>query len=553
MITRIEASSYRCFERLALSLDRFQVFVGPNGSGKTTLLDIPIALGEMLSSRSIETAFFRATSTHPRPRADFAGDLIYKKLGQRFLLALEARIPQSIASGLLEKQAKSCIVMELLTGQTLRDWLASAHAEDKALSPAQILDIALQVAGGLQAAHEKGIIHRDIKPANIFLTASGQVKILDFGVAKLVVEPGFSPAKAEAAEIPFHLSSRAEPLAFGGGVEGSAVRRVPVTSGPATPCPPIPQNGGTENPHGHFAQDDSVRAADPALTRTGIAMGTAGYMSPEQVRGEKLDIRTDVFSFGLVLYEMASGQRAFSGETAEIVRDAILNQTPAPVHERNATIPRKLEAIINRAIEKNREQRYPNAAKMRTDLQSLADQSRESESVKFGVRSRWKWLAAVAVCLGTIAGGGYWRSHRPVKLVPKDTIVVADFANSTGDPVFDGTLKQALLIQLEQSPFLNVLSDDKISETLKLMNRPVNERLTHTTAQEVCLRSNSRALLAGSIAGHSKSFACSFVRTSTHNSCFKKSFSSEKKQWRGSQDRPAGQGRCTCSASQTLL
>ena len=356
-----------------------------------------------------------------------------------------------------EYEGRSFIVMELLQGQTLRDWMAPGHAEHKALPLQQVLDVALQVAGGLQAAHEKGIIHRDIKPANIFLTTSGQVKILDFGVAKLMVR-GRDPENPDAPATSGQDSSST----------GAAV---------------------------------AAKAVDTALTRTGLAMGTAGYMSPEQIRGEKLDARTDIFSFGLVLYEMASGQLAFSGDTAEIVRDAILNQTPAPVHERNASIPPELEEIINRAIEKTRDLRYQSTAEMRADLQTVAaDQSTGSKSGKLPARSRWSWLAAVVVvAVGMIAGGAYWRSHRPVKLAPKDTVVLADFANSTGDSVFDGTLKQALSIQLEQSPFLNVLSDDKISETLKLMNRPADERLTRATAQEVCLRSNSRALLAGSI------------------------------------------------------
>jgi tetratricopeptide (TPR) repeat protein len=241
---------------------------------------------------------------------------------------------------------------------------------------------------------------------------------------------------------------------------------------------------------------------DPTLTRTGAAMGTAGYMSPEQVRGEKLDIRTDIFSFGLVLYEMASGQRAFSGETAEVVRDAILNQTPAPVHERNAAIPRKLEAIIDRAIEKNREQRYPNAAKMRAELQGLADRPRESQSDTSSTRARWKWLAAAAVvAVAMIAGGVFWRSRKPPKLTEQDTIVLADFDNPTSDPVFDDTLKQALSSQLSQSPFLNVLSNRKVRAVLKEMNRSADEPLTEDVAREVCRHAGSKAMVTGTI-GH---------------------------------------------------
>ncbi len=188
-----------------------------------------------------------------------------------------------------------------------------------------------------------------------------------------------------------------------------------------------------------------------------------------------VDARTDLFSFGLVLYEMATGQRAFGGDTAAIVHNAILNQTPAPVHERNATIPPKLEQIIGHTIEKDRERRYQSAAEMRADLESVAaDQSKRFEGDKSRKRSKWQWLATAAVVgIAMIAGGlyWYWRSHKPVKLTDKDTIVLADFENATGDAVFDDTLKQGLSIQLRQSPFLELLSDRKVNATLKRMGR----------------------------------------------------------------------------------
>ena len=248
-----------------------------------------------------------------------------------------------------------------------------------------------------------------------------------------------------------------------------------------------------------------LQSDDGSLTRTGAALGTAGYMSPEQVRGEKVDARTDLFSFGLVLYDMATGQRAFGGDTAAIVHDAILNQAPVPVHERNSTIPPKLEEIINRAIEKDRERRYQSAAELRADLESVnAHESKQSARGKSHDPSRWKWLAVVvAVCVAILAGGiyWYWRFHRPPKLTDKDTIVLADFDNKTGDAVFDDTLKQGLAIQLGQSPFLDLLSDRKVNGTLRQMGRSAGDRLTPEVTREICQRTNSKAMLTGSIDG----------------------------------------------------
>jgi serine/threonine protein kinase/tetratricopeptide (TPR) repeat protein len=391
-----------------------------------------------------------------------------------------------------EHEGQPFIVMQLLEGQTLREHLASLalvrSGSDGSCPQAfpldQLLDVGTQIAAGLQAAHEKGIIHRDIKPANIFLTKRGLVKILDFGVAKLVAEapggvaveaPGFSPANADDGEM---------------GLQ---------------PRPGLKPNLEADPDHWAEARCFHQRATAPHLTRTGAAMGTAGYMSPEQIRGEKVDARTDLFSFGLVLYEMATGQRAFSGDTAAIVHDAIVNQTPPPAHEVNAAIPPGLEQIINRAIEKDRERRYETAAEMAADLQSeTGDEPGKVGNGKLRKRSRRNWLPVASLfCVAIIAGGlyWYWRSHRPPKLSERDTFVLADFANSTGDPIFDDALKQALSTQLEQSPFINVLADRKVRETLKLMNLPPSERLTEAVAREICLRTSSTALVIGSVAG----------------------------------------------------
>jgi serine/threonine protein kinase/Flp pilus assembly protein TadD len=352
-----------------------------------------------------------------------------------------------------EHDSQPFIAMELLEGETLRDRLGAPKSGVKAMAIEELLGIALQVADGLQAAHDKGIIHRDIKPANILLTASGQVKILDFGLAKLTMSE--------------------EAL-------GDSIALYPLTK--------IGEKDGAHKPG----------ALDPTLSRTGAAIGTAGYMSPEQARGEKLDARSDIFSFGLVLYEMATGQRAFSGETAAILRDAIVNLEPNSLRELVHEAPPKLEAIIVKCLEKGREKRYPSAAAIRQELLRVGHAQEVPEPGPS--RHVWKWAAAAALLSASAVGGWmYWRLRHASTLTEKDTIVLADFVNTTGDAVFDDALKQALTIQLEQSPSLSVLSDRKVIETLKLMNRPVNDRIIKKVAEEVCLRNNSKVLLEGSI------------------------------------------------------
>jgi serine/threonine protein kinase len=225
-------------------------------------------------------------------------------------------------------------------------------------------------------------------------------------------------------------------------------------------------------------------------------MGTAGYMSPEQVRGEKLDARTDLFSFGLVLYEMATGQRAFSGETAAVVHDAILNHLAVPVRELNPLLPAKLVSAIDKSLEKDRERRYQLAAEMRTDL----EQVRSGNGT--GAHRPWIWIVAIAL-LATLAtaSGVYWRSRNIIKLTDNDTIVLADFTNSTTDPVFDDALNTALRIDLEQTPFLNLLAPDKVRGTLKEINHSDsdNDKLTPKLAGDVCVHTNSKVYVAGSI------------------------------------------------------
>jgi serine/threonine protein kinase/DNA-binding winged helix-turn-helix (wHTH) protein/predicted Zn-dependent protease len=362
-----------------------------------------------------------------------------------------------------EHDGQPFIVMQLLEGETLRERLTSAALQrpgsdgssEQVFSVDELLDVGGQIAGGLQAAHERGIIHRDIKPANIFLTRRRLVKILDFGVAKLMeAEAGSDPSR-----------------------EPESLRDI-----------------------------DSDEAA---LTHTGLAMGTVGYMSPEQVRGEKVDARTDIFSFGVVLYEMATGRRAFHGETAVSIHDAILSQAPAPAHELNPAIPSKLEQIIHRAIEKDRERRYQTIGEMSADLQSLlATAPTESEETGVHGSSRWKWLTAAVALLAVaaIAAGLYWRAHRTPKLTDKDTIVIADLDNRTGDPIFDDTLKQTLSAQLSQSPFVNILPNRKIRAALTEMKHPTTETLTVDLAREVCRHTGSKAVLNAVIVDISKKY-----------------------------------------------
>jgi eukaryotic-like serine/threonine-protein kinase len=383
-----------------------------------------------------------------------------------------------------EHEGQPFIVMELLEGQTLRELMSAAEAAAPGTSGRKeflpletLLHITTQIAEGLDAAHKKGVIHRDIKPANIFVTSNGQVKILDFGLAKLG-EPDTVVLQSRGSD-----------------------------AGPAQ------------------------KVMNLNLTVTGVAMGTAGYMSPEQVRGEKLDARTDLFSFGLVVYEMAAGQRAFTGETASVVRTAILNHPPRPVRELNPEIPAKLEMIINRALEKERKRRYQSASEMRTDLARLkrdtdlslgiaeptlgsdfcaaapapaaalssarAIEARGAASKK----GRGPLVVSTAVVVGlAIVASAYFFTHRTPKLTSKDPIILADFINTTGDAVFDGTLRQGLASQLEQSPYLDVLSDEQIAGTLRLMAQPAGTRLTHELARQVCQRTEGAAVLDGSIA-----------------------------------------------------
>ncbi|MFI5095006.1 MAG: protein kinase [Candidatus Acidiferrales bacterium] len=262
-----------------------------------------------------------------------------------------------------EHEGQPFLVMQLLEGQTLRELLTAAGPGKPPLEIGKLLELAIQILDGLDAAHQNGIVHRDIKPANIFITRESEAKILDFGLAKL---GGAHSAEKDDLERSPRGRSEAERISSGG----------------------VPRS-----------------TPDQFLSLTGVAMGTAGYMSPEQVRGEKLDARTDLFSFGLVLYEMATGKRAFAGDTGPELQEAILSQMPSPAREVNPKLPGKLETIIGRALEKDREARYQSASEMRTDLENL---KREIEPK---TRARWREIAAAIVVL-TFATGAFWFARR---------------------------------------------------------------------------------------------------------------------------------------------
>jgi len=386
-----------------------------------------------------------------------------------------------------EDNGRDFIASEFVEGRTLRDHIA---ANDLTLN--QILDVTTQVASALGTAHAVGIIHRDIKPENIMLRPDGYAKVLDFGLAKLT-------------------------------------ENEPLNDEPSDP-----------------------RVTGVFKTKTGVLLGTTNYMSPEQVRGQNLDRRSDLFSLGVVLYELITGRQPFQGETLHHTMVAITDNEPLPIACHVHGAPAEFQDIINRLLAKNPDSRYRSARELLSDLEKLqgelaADSRVKAVETKLSTATnvnqhttplmtdaaalvtsksardsrgnrpsvpaalRWSWIAVIATLVTLVVTGTYFYFMRgfgskPAALSAKDAILLADFINTTGDTDFDGTLKQGLTVQLEQSPYINIYPEERARETLGQMERPRDAQITRELGREICQRRGIKVLMIGSIASLGRNY-----------------------------------------------
>ena len=358
---------------------------------------------------------------------------VYKARDTRLGRIVAIKVSDEKFSERFEREARAvaalnhpniCQLYDVVISKDAPNYLVMEFIEGAPVAPTEniqaLLELGVQIAEGMAAAHALGIVHRDLKPGNILVTRAGRVKILDFGLA---------------------------------------------TSAPSSARP----------------ADETLTLA---LTDPGTTVGTVAYMSPEQARGQAVDTRSDLWSLGVILYEMATRTRPFEGPTAAVMFEGILTKAPAPVRERNPKIPVELERIVARLLEKDRETRYQSAADVRADLKRVERDSSATGVVAPALRPRRlsslstnrHAIAAAAVAVVLIAGGIFWwQRSRPKPLTDKDVLVLADFTNTTGEPVFDGTLREALAIQLERSPFLRVMSDTQTQRSLRLTGRSAGE------------------------------------------------------------------------------